>query len=127
MTSGNTVTLLQNGDDIFPAMLEAIASARQRIDFCTYVYWKSAIASRFAQALAERARAGVTVRLIIDDARFHLPKIRERISKLQERIAKKIGEAHGNLSKAVDPGVAALVRLMARPDELAARLFAPPA
>jgi cardiolipin synthase len=66
MTSGNTVTLLQNGDDIFPAMLEAIASARQRIDFCTYVYWKSAIANRFAQALAERARAGVTVRLIID-------------------------------------------------------------
>lgn len=66
MTTGNSITLLHNGDEIFPAMLDAISSAQLRIDFCTYVYWKSAIANKFATALAERAQAGVAVHLVVD-------------------------------------------------------------
>ena len=63
---GNQVTVLTNGDEIFPAMLEAIEAARYRIDFATYVYWQGDIANRFAEALANRARAGVRVRVLLD-------------------------------------------------------------
>lgn len=62
----NKLTILQNGDQIFPAMLAAIRSAKHSIEFTTYVYWSSDIASEFADALSERARAGVKVRLLVD-------------------------------------------------------------
>ena len=65
-TEGNALTLLRNGDQIFPSMLEAIRAAQRTIDFLTFVYWKGDIAAEFAHALAERARAGVEVRVLID-------------------------------------------------------------
>lgn len=64
--AGNRVTLLQNGDEIFPAMLEAIRSARQSITFETYIYWSGSIGSAFADALKERAQAGVRVHVMLD-------------------------------------------------------------
>lgn len=63
---GNAVTVLRNGVQIFPAMLEAIEAAEHTIDFMTFVYWQGDIAKRMANALAERARAGVQVRVLID-------------------------------------------------------------
>ena len=65
-TEGNELTLLRNGDQIFPAMLEAIREAKETIDFLTFVYWKGDIAQEMAMALAERARNGVVVRVLID-------------------------------------------------------------
>jgi len=65
-TEGNALTVLRNGDEIFPAMLQAIREARRTIDFLTFVYWKGDIAQEFAMALAERARDGVVVRVLID-------------------------------------------------------------
>jgi cardiolipin synthase len=66
LRQGNRVTVLRNGDEIFPAMLDAIAGARNTIDMMTYVYWRGDIACRFAEALSDRARAGVRVRLLLD-------------------------------------------------------------
>lgn len=63
---GNQVTDLENGDEIFPAMLAAIASAQKTITFETYIYWSGDIGQKFADALAERARAGVRVKVVID-------------------------------------------------------------
>lgn len=65
-SEGNELTLLKNGDQIFPSMLEAIRGAERTIDFLTFVYWKGDIAHEFAHALAERSRAGVQVRVLID-------------------------------------------------------------
>ena len=65
-TEGNSITVLRNGDQIFPAMLEAIRSAQSTVDLMTFVYWKGDIAREFAEAMSERARAGVRVRLLID-------------------------------------------------------------
>jgi cardiolipin synthase len=65
-TEGNEITLLRNGDRIFPAMLEAVRGAEHTIDFLTFVYWKGDIAHEFAHALAERATAGVRVRVLLD-------------------------------------------------------------
>ena len=65
-TDGNAVTLLRNGDEIFPAMLEAIEQAERWVELATYVYWTGDVAERFASALSERARAGVEVRVLVD-------------------------------------------------------------
>lgn len=65
-SEGNELTVLRNGDQIFPAMLDAIRASERTIDFLTFVYWKGDIAHEFAHALAERATAGVTVRVLID-------------------------------------------------------------
>ncbi|MGW1727479.1 phospholipase D-like domain-containing protein [Streptomyces sp. NPDC002306] len=65
-TEGNSLTALRNGDEIFPAMLAAIRSAEHTVDMMTFVYWRGDIAREFAQALADRARAGVRVRLLLD-------------------------------------------------------------
>jgi cardiolipin synthase len=63
---GNRVTTLLNGDQIFPAMLEAIRGAKETITFETYIYWSGQIGQEFADALSERARAGVKVHLLLD-------------------------------------------------------------
>jgi cardiolipin synthase len=63
---GNRVTALYNGDEVFPAMLDAIRSARRTITFESYIYWSSSIGRRFTAALAERARAGVHTHVLID-------------------------------------------------------------
>lgn len=63
---GNKVTALLNGDEIFPAMLEAIRSAQKTITFETYIYWSGTIGDEFAKALAERAKAGVKVHVLLD-------------------------------------------------------------
>ncbi|KMO93378.1 phospholipase D-like domain-containing protein [Streptomyces roseus] len=65
-TEGNTLVPLRNGDEIFDAMLAAIRQARHTVDMMTFVYWRGDIAHKFAAALAERARAGVRVRLMLD-------------------------------------------------------------
>jgi cardiolipin synthase len=66
LVRGNKVTTLRNGRESFPAMLAAIRSAKRTVDFETFVYWRGDIGQAFADALAERARAGVAVHVIID-------------------------------------------------------------
>ena len=63
---GNRVVAFQNGEEIFPAMLEAIGAARRTINMETYIYWSGEIGQAFADALCERARAGVAVQLTVD-------------------------------------------------------------
>ena len=65
-TEGNQVDALVNGDQIFPAMLEAIGDARRTIDLLTFVYWRGGIGTRFAEALADKAGSGVRVRVLLD-------------------------------------------------------------
>ena len=65
-TEGNRLTVLHNGEEIFPAMLGAINAAQRSIDLMTFVYWKGDIATEFACTLARRAREGLRVRVLID-------------------------------------------------------------
>ena len=65
-TEGNLIEVLRNGNQIFPAMLEAIAGANHTIDLLTFVYWRGEIGTGFAEALAERATSGVRVRVLLD-------------------------------------------------------------
>ena len=66
VSSGNRVKVLRNGGGTFPAMLAAIASASATIDFSSYIYWPGEVATSFTDALAERARAGVEVNVVLD-------------------------------------------------------------
>jgi cardiolipin synthase len=66
IVGGNQVVALLNGDEIFPSMLEAIRGARTTITLETYIYWAGEIGEKFAVALAERARAGVRVHVLVD-------------------------------------------------------------
>ncbi len=63
---GNRVTDLQNGREIFPAMLAAVSGAEKTITFETYIYWSGEVGQQMADALSERARAGVKVNVLID-------------------------------------------------------------
>jgi cardiolipin synthase len=66
LTRGNRYEVLTNGDQIFPAMLEAIRGARRRISFETYIYDVGEVARQFTSALEEAARRGVRVNLVVD-------------------------------------------------------------
>ena len=66
VVAGNRYQVLVNGDRIFPSMLAAIRGARRTIDFETYIYWSGEIGKAFADGLAERARAGVRVHVLLD-------------------------------------------------------------
>ncbi len=64
--AGNGLRVLRNGDEIFPAMLQAIRAAKTTITFESYIYWAGDTGREFAQALAERARSGVKVHVLLD-------------------------------------------------------------
>lgn len=63
---GNRVQSLVNGDEIFPAMLADIQGAKKSITFETFIYWSGDIGEKFADALSERARAGVRIFVLLD-------------------------------------------------------------
>ena len=63
---GNRFATLLNGDEIFPSMLQAIKGAQKTISFETYIYWSGDIGKAFADALSQRARAGVKVNVLLD-------------------------------------------------------------
>jgi len=63
---GNTADILINGDSIFPAFIEAIAGAQRSVNLLSYVYWHGEIAREVADAVCERAKAGVEVNVLFD-------------------------------------------------------------
>ncbi|MEO1173898.1 MAG: cardiolipin synthase, partial [Myxococcota bacterium] len=65
--AGNAIQLLTDGEEAYPAMLEAIRRAEHHVHFCFYIWRKDTWGTRFRDALAERAAAGVKVRALYDD------------------------------------------------------------
>ena len=63
---GNTLQVLTNGPAFYPAMLEAIANARETINMECYIFKPGTIGDRFVEALRSRAQAGVRVTLVMD-------------------------------------------------------------
>ena len=66
IVGGNRLTILLNGDQIYPAILRAIRSARTTITYAQYTYEDGKIAREVAEALAERCRAGVKAHVLLD-------------------------------------------------------------
>jgi len=79
---GNQLTVMRNGEALVE-MLAAISSAKATIDFSSYIYWPGRAADDFTEALAERARAGVDVNMVVDaygSAKLH----RDHLDRLGE-------------------------------------------
>ncbi len=66
LLSGNRIDPLVNGDEAYPAMLEAIQQAHRTISLVTYIFVRDEVGMAFAHALGEAARRGVEVRVLID-------------------------------------------------------------
>lgn len=66
ISRGNSAEILVNGDRIFPVFIETIESATKTVNLLTYVYWTGDVADRVADALCERATAGVSCRVLLD-------------------------------------------------------------
>jgi cardiolipin synthase len=64
--AGNHVAIYNNGDEFYPAMLDAIESAEWSITMEHYIFWDGEVGRRFAEALAEKSRQGVEVKLLLD-------------------------------------------------------------
>ena len=78
LTGGNQVQLLAGGDMLFPAMCQAIASARHQVWLATYIFHDDPAAEAVAQALADAARRGVRVGVVVDGfgSMATLPRLR---------------------------------------------------
>jgi len=66
LSTGNRIDILNNGREFYPAMLETIRKAEASVTVEAYIYWAGEIGQEFAEALAERARAGVPVKILLD-------------------------------------------------------------
>jgi cardiolipin synthase A/B len=74
VVGGNRVDLLLNGDEIFPTLLGTIRGARTSIDYAQYFWADGVVAREVAEALAERARAGIRVNVLLDGVgTLHMP------------------------------------------------------
>ncbi|HUE81411.1 MAG TPA: phospholipase D-like domain-containing protein [Pyrinomonadaceae bacterium] len=66
LVTGNSISILKDAQENYPAWLDAIASAERTIHFETYIIHADSAGEQFAEALANKAREGVKVRLIYD-------------------------------------------------------------
>ncbi len=66
LLGGNRVTVLHNGEQTFPAMLEAIGNARERVFLSSYIFDSGRTGRAFADALGAAAARGVAVRVLLD-------------------------------------------------------------
>lgn len=63
---GNRADLLVDGDEFYPALLDAVEKAEASIHVQTYIFGRDEIGRRIRDALADRAREGISVRLLYD-------------------------------------------------------------
>lgn len=66
LQDGNSIEVFTNGENYYPAELEAIKNAKSSVHIEAFIFKEGEIAQKFVDALAERARAGVKVRVIAD-------------------------------------------------------------
>jgi cardiolipin synthase len=92
LEQGNQVQLLENGDGFFPLVLQDIANARETIHIESYIWWKGEVCSQLARALADKARQGVEVRLLVDASGGH--KMDKDLDKLMTDAGVKMGRFH---------------------------------
>jgi cardiolipin synthase len=98
LLKGGTATLLNNGVEIFPALLDALSQARHTINFMVYIWEPGRVSDRLFDVLVERQKAGVQVRLMLDAMGSHkvpddrLKELTDAGGKYQRFHAFKVGK-----------------------------------
>ncbi len=77
LLSGNGIEILKNGEEAFPAILEAIRQAKHSISLVTYIFSYDSLGKTFVEELALAQQRGVSVRILIDaiGVRYHWPSV----------------------------------------------------
>lgn len=90
LVGGNAVDVLHNGDNAFPAMLESIHAAQHHVYFSAYIFDSGAVGQQFVTALADAARRGVDVRVLVDGVGelYSHPPARRMLAKRGVRVAR---------------------------------------
>ncbi len=90
LVAGNHVQALVNGDEAYPAMLDAIEQANVSVSLATYIFDNDRSGRRFVEALGRAVTRGVQVRVLIDDAgaRYSLPSIVGRLKRAHIPVAR---------------------------------------
>jgi cardiolipin synthase len=97
LLGGNRVVMLQNGEQAYPAMLGAIASARRSVYLSTYIFDTDAAGGLFIDALGAAAARGVDVRVLVDGlgALYSRPQAPRRLRKAGVRTARFLPMSRG--------------------------------
>ena len=90
LVGGNSIEPLFNGDQAYPAMLEAIESATRSVALCSYIFASDRVGMRFVAALARARERGVEVRVLIDDVgvRYSFPPVHRELDRRGLRVAR---------------------------------------
>jgi len=90
LTMNNAVSALHDGDQAYPAMLEAISEARQRVCLSSYIFNSDAVGRRFVDALAQAKARGADVRVLVDGVGeyYSWPRISRLLRKRGVRVAR---------------------------------------
>ncbi len=91
LVTGNAVQVLRNGEQAYPAMLDAIAHASKFIYLSTYIFETNKVGKRFMQALKEAAERGVDVRVLLDGFGEYYAWPRCRVGGRMRRRGIKVG------------------------------------
>lgn len=93
---GNKFRILQNGDEAYPAMLEAIGAARRTVALASYIFGDDRAGSRFVEALAAAAKRGVEVRVLVDGfgARYTWPPVHKALQRAGVPVALFLPRIH---------------------------------
>ena len=92
LEGGNSVELLENGDQFFPRVLADIAAAKESVHVESYIWWTGDICTQIAEALAAKARQGVEVRLMVDASGGH--KMDSKLKKLMKDAGVQVRKFH---------------------------------
>jgi len=90
LTRSNRVEPLVTGEEAYPAMLEAIRSARESVTFATYIFDRDSVGMKFVEALKSAVERNVQVRVLVDaaGARYSLPTIVRTLEKAKVSVAR---------------------------------------
>jgi cardiolipin synthase A/B len=90
LLEGNRVDGLFNGDEAYPAMLEAIGAARTSVTLSTYIFDRDAAGLEFVRALGDAVKRGVEVRVLIDatGTRYSWPPVMGLLKNARVRYAR---------------------------------------
>jgi cardiolipin synthase len=90
LVPGNRLVPLHNGEEAFPAMLEAISGAESFVYLSTYIFDSDSTGMKFVEALRQAATRGVRVRVLVDalGERYSFPPARRKLRKSKVRVVR---------------------------------------
>ncbi len=92
LEQGNKVEVLENGDGFFPPLMRDIASARETVHLETFIWWDGVMPRRLAGLLAQKARQGLEVRVLVDASGGH--KMKSETEKLMTDAGVHVARFH---------------------------------